>query len=409
MALIQRTLIGRIKELSKYFSVILMTGPRQIGKTTILEEVSNNRFNYVTLDDMGQREIAKKDPALFIQMHEPPVIIDEVQYAPELFSYIKIYVDTHKDQKGLFYLTGSQKFRLMKGVQESLAGRVAIVDALGLSYGEIIAQPKTEGFFPGENWIQRAKEITRPKQTVQDIFTKIWNGSFPELISRGGSRREDFYSSYVQTYIARDVNDFFKVSNTITFFNFIRVVAARTGQLLNLADIAKDLSIDPKTAKSWLSILELSGLVSLLYPYYNNVTKRIVKTPKLYFMDTGLCSYLTGWDTPKSLELGAMSGAMLETYVYTEILKSHWNNGKHYYLYFYRDKDKNEIDFVIDSNGTLYPVEVKKTLMPDERMVKNFGLLEKLQKPVGHGVVLCLNPDILPINRNVTSVPVWEI
>lgn len=409
--MIERTITNKIKELSQSFPVILLTGPRQVGKTTILEEISHGQLSYVSLDDIGQRELAQKDPALFIQNHSTPLVIDEIQYAPELFTYIKIYVDSHKNQNGLFFLTGSQKFHLIKGVQETLAGRVAILDLLGFSYKEIIHQAETVPFLPTEEWIENTRTAIKknPPLTVQDMYGKIWNGSFPRLVSQNNQARDIFYKSYVQTYIERDIKDSHNISDSITFYNFIRATAARTGQLLNYADLARDTSVDPKTAKAWLSILERSGLIQLVYPYSNNITKRIVKTPKVYFLDTGLCAYLTGWDSLKTLEAGAMSGAILETYVYAEILKSYWHNCKEALIYFYRDKDQKEIDFIIEQNSMLYPIEVKKTLMPDESTIKNFPVLKKLNKPIGHGAVLCLKPEVLSINREVTSIPIWAI
>lgn len=411
--MIERTLSNKIKEIARFFPVVLLTGPRQVGKTTLLEEISQGQYNYVSLDDISQRELAKKDPALFIQNHRTPLIVDEIQYAPELFTYIKIYVDTHKNQNGLFFLTGSQKFQLMKGIQESLAGRVAVLDLLGFSYKEIINLPDTAPFLPTEEWIENCRVSINEKHikplSVQDIYKIIWNGSFPRLVCQNNNAREIFYKSYIQTYIERDIKDSHNISDSITFYNFIRATAARTGQLLNYAELARDVAVDPKTVKAWLSVLERSGLIQLVYPYYNNITQRMIKTPKVYFLDTGLCVYLTGWDSPKTLEAGAMSGAILETYVFAEILKSYWHNCKEAPIYFYRDRDQKEIDFIIEQNSTLYPIEVKKTLMPNESSVKNFNVLEKLNKPIGHGAVLCLKPEILSINRQVTSIPIWTI
>jgi len=402
----QRTLSRHLDRLTKNFPVLLITGPRQVGKSTLLETYISDKYNRVTLDDLNERAKAINDPALFLQEHQPPVLIDEVQYAPELFSYIKIYVDQNRDKKGLFLLTGSQKFHLMKGIQETLAGRVAILDLLGLSNQEINNHPDTVPFLPTDDFIDEIKKQKKSQSTLQTVYTNIFNGSFPELVSRNGEDRDIYYSSYVKTYIDRDVKGSYNISNTITFNNFIKAVAARTGQLLNIADIARDVSIDNKTAQSWLNILEASGLVYLLHPYYNNITNRIIKTPKIYFLDTGLCAYLTGWDSPKSLEAGAMSGAILETYVLSEILKSYWHNAKEPNIYFYRDKDAKEIDFIIEANNTIYPIEVKKTMMPDSKAYKNFNVLEKLQKQIAKGVVLCLKQEVSFISREIVAIPI---
>jgi len=298
----------------------------------------------------------------------------------------------------------------MKGMGETMAGRVAIIDLLGFSYCEMTGQAdKGAPFLPSAEHVRRKGGKPRDPLTVADLYSIIFNGSFPGLYVNNYKNRELFYSSYIKTYIERDVKDSYGISNDIAFYNFIRAAAARTGQLLNYADIARDVSIDSKTAKAWLSILERSGLVKLLEPYYNNITKRIIKTPKLYFLDTGLCAYLTGWDSPKTLEAGALGGAILETFVFTEIIKSYWHNGRDANIYFYRDNDQKEIDFVIEANGRLYPVEVKKTATPAMGDIKNFDVLRLLKKDIGHGAVLCLRQEAVPLSREVTAMPVWEI
>jgi predicted AAA+ superfamily ATPase len=264
--MLERTLKEVIENVSKFFPVLLLTGPRQIGKTTLLEACVAGNRSYVTLDDLEEREIAKNDPALFLQMHKPPIIIDEVQYAPGLFSYIKIHVDRHKNA-GDFWLTGSQKFHLMKGITESLAGRVAIIDMLGLSAKEIAGKAnKSEPFLPTLEWIGNAKENPSSSSQVDAIYEKIWFGSFPKLISDDGKQREMFYRSYLQTYVERDVKDIVNVGDELSFYKFLRATAARTGQLLNYSELARDVDIDQKTAKSWLSVLKTSGLVQLLEP-----------------------------------------------------------------------------------------------------------------------------------------------
>ncbi|HPS59487.1 MAG TPA: ATP-binding protein [Spirochaetota bacterium] len=407
--MLPRTLSRTIKNASENFPVLLLTGPRQVGKTTLLEAMSGKNRRYVSLDDLEQRNLALNDPALFLQTHTPPVIIDEVQYAPGLFPYIKMYVDRHK-KPGDFWLTGSQKFHLMKGIRETMAGRVAIIDLLGLSYAEMTGMAgKSVPFLPSPERTRSSRNNPRDPLVAADVYKIIFNGSFPGQFMNNNKNRELFYSSYIKTYIERDVKDSYLISNDIAFYNFIRAAAARTGQLLNYADMARDVNIDAKTAKSWLSILERSGLVKLLEPYYNNITKRIIKTSKLYFLDTGLCAYLTGWDSPKTLESGALSGAILETFVFAEILKSYWHNGREVNIYFYRDNDQKEIDFVIEANGRLYPMEVKKTATPGMTDIKNFDVLRLLKKDIGEGAVLCLRQDIVPLSRGVTALPVWEI
>lgn len=405
--MVKRTLSETVKEINQSFSVLLVTGPRQVGKTTLLEMCIEDNRQYVTLDDLDLRQLAQNDPGLFLQKYSEPLLIDEVQYAPQLFSYIKMAVD-RKKAKGMYWLTGSQKFHLMRGISESLAGRVAIIDLLGFSRAEIDGRKgKCEPFIPTSEWMRSAKRDQVNTSSFQEVYHQIWQGSFPQVnVDRKQSTRQRFFSSYLQTYLQRDVRDMLGVSNETTFHNFLCAVAARSGQLLNYADMARDVAIDNKTAKSWLSVLETSGLVYLLKPYYRNVTKRLIKTPKLYFLDTGLCSYLTKWPDSQSLEAGAMTGAILETYLFTEILKSYWHNGFDAPFFFYRDTDQREVDLVIEQGGTLYPVEFKKTATPSNTASKNFNVLRKLDKEVGPGAVVCFVEKEVPLSSTVTAIPI---
>jgi predicted AAA+ superfamily ATPase len=404
--MLKRTMQPAIKKISKMFPVILLTGMRQVGKSTLLDMIKESNRKYVSLDNFEDRALAKTNPALFIERYAPPVIIDEIQYAPELFSYIKIYVDSHK-KAGDFWLTGSQKYELMKGVRESLAGRIAILDMLGLSYKEIIKKPSdSKPFIPSMGMM---KLDSKPRK-LNDVYKTIMDGSYPGLIVHKGKNRETFYKSYLQSYIERDVrNDLALRENELKFSDFIRAIAIRTGTLLNYADISKEIGIDQRTAKVWLGVLERSGIVKLLEPYYRNPANIIVKTPKIYFLDTGLCSYLSKMNSPEILEAGYMDGRILETYVFAEILKSYWHNGKEPDIYFYRDKEKREIDFIIEEGGVLHPIEVKKTANPAISDAKNFWLLNQFKLKVGAGVVICLRNYPLPLNENILALPVWEI
>lgn len=406
----QRTLARTIRAVSENFPVLLLTGPRQVGKTTLLEMCIRGKRAYVTLDDLDARHLAQNDPALFLQTWKPPVIIDEIQYAPQLFSAIKVIVDREK-QNGLFWLTGSQKFHLMRGITESLAGRVAIVDLLGLSQAELLGRAASaRPFVPTPEWIARArKSAAGGSGRLMDIYRRIWLGSYPRLNEQGPDARNLFFRSYIQTYIQRDVQDVLKVSDHLAFNRFLGAVAARTGQLLNYANLARDVDIDNKTAKSWLSILETSGLVFLLQPYHRNLTKRLVKTPKLYFLDTGLAAYLTKWPDAASMEAGSMSGALLETWLVAEILKGYWHNGLEAPIYFYRDTDQREVDLVIETGDTLHPVEFKKTASPSVGSKRQFSVIEKLGKTMGHGAVLCFVERDVPLSPDVTAVPVGYV
>jgi len=403
----KRTLSNTIHVISESFPVLMLTGPRQVGKTTLLEMCAAGKRAYVTLDDLDARSLAQSDPALFLQTWQPPLIIDEVQYAPQLFSAIKMRVDREK-RNGLFWLTGSQKFHLMRGITESLAGRVAIVDLLGLSNAEFQGRAdSSRPFVPTPEWIARARQAATPvTEGLMGIYTRIWLGAFPRLNEQGPAARDLFYRSYIQTYIQRDVQDMLRVTDQTTFNRFLGAVAARTGQLLNYASLARDVEIDNKTVKSWMSILEASGLVYLLQPYHRNLTKRLVKTPKLYFLDTGLAAYLTKWPDAASLQAGSMSGALLETWLFAEILKSYWHNGLEANVFFYRDIDQREVDLVIEIGDTLYPVEFKKTASPSAGAARQFAVLEKLGKTVGPGAVLCFVERDIPLSAQVTAVPV---
>lgn len=403
---IPRTLGQSIHNASASFPVLLLTGPRQVGKTTLLETCAEVGRSYVTLDDMEQRSLAQSDPALFLQRYKTPLIIDEIQYAPELFSAIKIVVDQAR-QPGLFWLTGSQKFHLMQGITESLAGRVAVLDLLGLGQTEIQGQAESVWpFLPGPEWIDHARIHASPAKSVLEVYADIWRGAYPAVVLDKNMPRDLFYKSYIQTYIQRDVRDLSRVGDEKAFFTFLRAAAARTGQLLNYADLARDVDVDQKTVKAWLSILETSGIIYQLQPYHTNVTKRLIKTPKLYFLDTGLCSYLTQWSTPEALEAGAMSGAILETWIFSELLKSYWHNGLTANFHFYRDKDQKEIDLLIEQNNTLYPIEFKKTANPSQGASKHFPVLRNLDKPIGHGSVICLKETDIPLSKTVDAIPV---
>lgn len=402
----ERALSKVIKNISETFPILLITGPRQVGKTTLLEHLKEEEREYVTLDDLDQRELAKTDPALFLQRHKPPIIIDEIQYAPELFPAIKIIADKEK-KNGLFWLTGSQKFELMKGVSETLAGRVGICELLGLSQSEIQnTLDNFSPFLPSATFMENVYQQNKKSKNLMEVYQDIWRGSFPKIITNPNVSREVFYSSYIQTYVQRDVRDLSKIGDLITFQRFLKVLAARTGQLINYADIARDIDVDQKTIKAWISILETSGLIYLLQPYHSNLTSRLVKTPKIYFLDTGLCSYLTGWSTPQSLEAGSMSGAILETYLLSEILKSYLYCGIRPNLYFYRDKDQKEIDLIIEQDQILYPIEFKKTATPSLFAAKNFPALEKLHTKIGHGIVFCFKDTPVALSNNVTALPI---
>ncbi len=402
---VERTLSGPLAAASRQFPVILVPGPRQVGKTTLLRHAAEADRRYVTLDDPQARTLAEDDPGLFLQRFAPPVLIDEIQYAPALLPRIKILADS-RQQPGDFWLTGSQHFHLMRDISESLAGRVGIVNLLGFSRRELAGRSQqVEPFLPGS--YQNAGQ-NQPLGLI-DLYRTIWRGSLPRIALDAELDRGLFYGSHVQTYLQRDVRALANVGDEMAFTKFLRAAAARTGQILNLADMARDVDVAPNTAKNWLSILKASGIIYLLEPYHSNLSKRLVKAPKLYFLDTGLAAYLTEWSSPETLEAGAMSGAILETWAVAEVIRSYWHAGRQAPIYYYRDKDKKEIDLLIFRDGTIYPIEIKKTTAPAKRDIRHFSVLDKLGVPRGPGSVLCLTESPMPITETVWAVPVSEI
>lgn len=404
---IKRHIENVVERQSKNFPIVVVTGARQVGKSTMFQNKYKN-LNRVSLDTIAVRNSATDTPSLFFETYRPPVIVDEVQRAPTLFEYLKVIADNDK-KKGQFFLTGSQSFNLMQNVSESLAGRAGIIKLMGLSYREIGGVKYYNSFKPTKEHVLWMFE-SGAKYDYQKIIRNIWKGAFPQLHQKEYSQEEwmDFYNSYLQTYIERDVKQIIQVQDESAFLKFVRGAAALTGQQLNYSTLAEICGKDVTTMKRWLSILQTSGLVYLLQPYFNNQNKRLVKTPKMYFMDTGLACFLLGWNTPEQLVRGASWGHIFETYAVCEILKSYYNNGQTLLnIYYYRDKDGSEIDLVIEEAGTLYPVEIKTTSDPARSMIASFKALKNIpDKKTGEGAVVCMCKDVLPLAEDVWTLPV---
>lgn len=395
----------------KGFKSVLVTGPRQVGKSTMLKKLHADR-RYITFDNPVLLEETKREPGLFFKNNRPPVILDEVQYITDLFPYIKMECD-EASENGTIDMTGSQQFQLMKNVSESLAGRIAILELSGLSLRELTDDNFRKPFIPTEQYIEdRGKTV----KTCDSLWNVIHRGSYPGLLDEEVDW-EIFYSSYVQTYIDRDINDMTGVKDRLKFVSFMTAMAARTGQMLNYSTVADQVGVTVATVREWTSLLEASGVIYILQPYSNSALSRAIKTPKLYFRDTGLVCYLTKHQTAETAANGAMAGEIFETFVVSEILKSFSNAGKDYRMYvsYYRGKDKGknadakeaEIDLIIEEGQVLYPVEIKMSANPKLSMTDAFDVIDKIPgKKRGLGIVLCRYDSPLWLNERTVALPV---
>lgn len=403
---IERHLEDQIRYASKYYPVVMVCGQRQVGKSTMLYHIKESERRYVTLDDGNARRLAATDPALFFETYGYPLLIDEFQRVPSILLEMKNIIDKKalagEDTSGMFWITGSQKFRMMQGVSESLAGRIAIFDMAGLSTAELEGRPAVL-FHPDLDSLRKRLDSNR-KKDIHQIYEAIFRGGMPKLCATDLDR-DRFYMDYINTYIERDIKDLAQVGKLNEFYDFLVYMASRTGQELKYDEIAGTIGVSAPTAKAWVSILERSGIIILLRPYFSNISKRLVKTPKVYFMDTGLAAYLCRWPNAETLQNGAMDGAFLETYVVTEIVKSYYNAGKSADLFYYRDIDKKEIDLLILDGDKMYPVEIKKSKEPS-KPDKNFRVLEKFNLQVEPGIILCMSEELIPYNRQSWYCPI---
>lgn len=420
MVYIERSITPYVQKAEKNFKAVLITGARQAGKSTLLKKLFPSR-KYITFDDPFIEEQAIQNAGMFMTLNQPPVTFDEVQRIPDLFRYIKIECDK-RDEYGLYCLSGSQPFRLMQNVSESLSGRISIIELAGLSLREIQRDTFNQPFLPSMDYVMERQKTARQPENIWQI---IHRGSFPELYQNPELDWQQFYAGYIKTYLERDVRELSAVQNLDVFRRFMVAVAARTGQMVNYANIADEVGRDAATIRNWFSILEASGIIYLLEPYTPSVLKRAIKTPKVYFRDTGLASYLTRWLTPETLAYGAMAGNMFETFVISEILKSYSNQGidYRYCVSYYRGKDKKrirrdgkeieiegEIDFIIEENGVLYPIEIKKNTSETAYAASAFQVLDKVEdKKRGMGAVISMCPAPGMLRENVLELPVWFI
>lgn len=404
MKYIERTLERKFLKMSSFFKAVLITGARQVGKTTILKHLAEGqKRTYVSMDNTMARTLAKSDPVLFFQTYKPPIIIDEIQKAPELFEQIKIMCD-ESEERGLFWLTGSQQYNMMKNVRETLAGRIGILELYSLSKNEV------DGIrFPNEMDFSLAclqqRQACTGKNDVVDVFDHIWRGGMPDAIYADAEQRQEYYNSYIETYLMRDVSEEGGITDSVRFRKFLNACAALVAEQVNYKTLAEAAEISQPTAKDWLRLLQGIGIIYLLQPFANNELKRLAKTPKLYFCDTGLCAYLSMWLTRDTLMNGAASGHYFENYVIIELVKNFSYSSVKANLTYYRDSNAKEIDVMVEENGLIHPLEIKKSANPDRREIKKYEIIDKTNLERGSGGIICMCEEVIPIDGKNCFIP----
>ena len=405
MIYIHRSLERKFLKMSSAFKAVMVTGARQVGKSTMLKHLAQDTGRvYISMDDADVRELANRDPKLFFQMYQPPLLIDEVQKAPALFEQIKILCD-ESDERGRFWLTGSQSKKLMKQAGDSLAGRISILKMYSLSEKELEGRPNDiPEDYSLSSLIQRSR--SHPENNILDVYTRIWEGGMPDMISMDAELRREYWNSYIDAYLMRDAVDDNGIQDTEGFRRLLRACAAFSGELVNYNDLGNAAGVSGATAKEWVKVLQTMGIIFLLEPYFNNELKRMIKTPKLYFCDTGLCAFLSSWTSRDTLMNGAASGHYLENYVAGEMLRNSSYGEKKVNLNFYRDTNQKEIDLVMEMDGQLHPFEIKRAASPDKKAVRAFPLLERSGKVTGAGGIICMTAKPFPIDEKNSMIPV---
>lgn len=409
MPYLHRVLEDRFLELSGFFKVVLLTGARQTGKTTMLQHLAEGTGrSYATLDEPLVRETAKKDPVAFFQQFPPPVMIDEVQYAPELFPVIKLLAD-RSGSPGQFWLTGSQQYSMMVNVRESLAGRVGILRMHGLTQGEK-AQTDGSPLQLDISTMQHRAAERSPAWGPGSVPEHVWLGCMPGLNSAEAVStpvRDAFFSSYVETYLMRDVANLSGVQDLVRFQVFLRACAALAGQQVNYANLTDTVGISQPTARRWLDLLVGLDIVYLLPPFSNNALKRLAKTPKLYFTDTGLAAYLGKWPSSDTLWNGAAGGALFENAVISDLRATLSAGTMPFDMTYYRDSNKTEIDLMLEMGGLVHPLEIKKGSRPRGQEIRKFEALDRAGLQRGNGGIICTAPGPVLIDRQNAYIPSW--
>ena len=405
MAYIHRSLERKFIKMSSAFKVVMVTGARQVGKSTMLKHLAQDAGRtFVTMDDTDARELAERDPKLFFQMYKTPILIDEVQKAPGLFEQIKILCD-ESDKRGQFWLTGSQSKKLLKQAGDSLAGRICVLKMFSLSAKELVGRPDDIlEDYEFSSFVDRSHNY--PENNILDVYTRIWEGGMPDMVSMDAELRREYWNSYIDTYLMRDAVDDNGIKDTEGFRKLLRACAAFSGELINYDDLGNAAGVSSVTAKEWVKVLQSMGIIYLLEPYFNNELKRMIKTPKLYFCDTGLCAFLSSWTSRDTLMNGAASGHYLENYVVSELLRNISYGEKKVNLNFYRDTNQKEIDLVVEMDGVLHPFEIKRAASPDKKGIKSFSLLQKSKKEIGAGGIICMVEKPFPIDSVNNMIPV---
>lgn len=404
MNYIKRELERKFVHMSSFFKVVLVTGARQVGKTTMLKHLAEGTDRtVVSLDNLMARELARTDPVLFFQTYKPPVLIDEVQYAPQLFEQIKVLTEENAEP-GRFWLTGSQQYNMMKNVRETLAGRVGILELYSLSQREKAGISVNDNLdFSLQALLSRQKVM--PGNDIVRIFEHIWRGGMPQVVSADSEQLQEYFNSYIDTFLMRDVAAFGGIADTVRFGRFLKACAALVSEQLNYKTLAEAADISQPTAKDWGMLLQSLGIIYLLQPYANNALKRLAKTPKLYFCDTGLCAFLSMWLTRETLMGGAASGHYFENYVVMELLKNYAYAKSKASMTYFRDSNSKEIDVFIEENNLIHPLEIKKSANPDRREIKKYEILDKISVSRGNGGIICMTAEVIPIDEKNCFIP----
>jgi len=406
MTYLHRELERKFMRMNDFFKAVLVTGARQVGKTTMLKHLAEDSDRtYVSMDNFQARDLAKSDPALFFQMYKPPVLIDEIQKAPELFEQIKIICDG-TEKKGLFWLTGSQRYGAMKNMRESLAGRIGILELYGLSLNETLGVSFADELDFSFTALRTRQSQAKPAD-VQSIFDYILHGGMPALVNADAEQRSEYYNSYIDSYLLRDATECGGIRNTAVFRKFLEACAALTGEILNIKTIADSVQISQATARQWLEVLEALGIIFLLQPFSTNKLKRLAKKPKLYFCDTGLCAYLAHWKSRESLMHGAVAGHYFENFVVAELKRTYAYQKVSADLCYCRDQNANEIDLIVEQERELHPLEIKLSANPDRRQTRKFSMLSGLEKQLGSGGIVCMGQEVIPIDTQNSFIPAY--